>query len=430
MRASWIMAGVICLLICGMSSAVMAWIAPDCDRWQSRGVDGDEWVPLIEQHAGEEVLTIPVLLPEKPGAGWVIPIPARAEDVKVAWVSNRANCVGRTPESILHEKLAVALILARLTQIYPVVYEFIFAPSASYTAEIESIRGRGPVTTGMECRKVVAKTAAELAANVKQAGVSLTAEQIGQLEKAGIGGTYLIVTGHMADSRMVSRGNGRVSAGTRCISCLEVRFPTAQLLLPMRAAANVGIDRSGWGVCVTRHVMPLETLPREARVIHLYGTLSGDETVSAGGVTSYGREEKHISYTRLLGVDPMQELSLVPVAELPLVGVDTMLGLLTHPLVWVALIGGLIGGLSYISGGLTGLLFARQWRIHAQLGLWNLLTIFGLALRLQSVAGVIGIKSRGRYVFAFSAIFFGLTLLMDLVLRSVLGEHSWRWGDW
>ncbi len=429
-RPSWIKLGVAYLLACGMSTTVMGWIAPDCDRWQSHGVGENEWAPLIEQHGSEEVLTVPVLLPEKAGAGWVIPIPAQPDDVKVAWVSNRANCAGRTPKSILHEKLAAGLIIARLTQFYPVIYEIIFAPSLGYTAEIENIEGREPATAGMKCRKVVAKTAAELGAEAKNAGIDLKAEQIRQLYKAGADETYLIVTGHMADPGMVSRGYGRVSAGIRCMSCLEVRFPTPELLLPMRAAAILDNDWYESEVCVTEHVVPVETPPRTARVIHLYGILTGDEVVSSGGVSSYGREEKHVSYTRLLGVDPMQQLSLVPARSPPLAGVDAMLTLLTYPLAWVALIVGLVGSLSYISGGLTGLLLARRWRRYARLGLWNLLTIAGLTFRLRTIDGTIAIGPRRWYVFTFSAIFFGMTVVMDLILHIMLGTYSVRWGDW
>lgn len=85
----------------------------------------------------------------------------------------------------------------------------------------------------------------------------------------------------------------------------------------------------------------------------------------------------------------------------------------------------LIGALSYVAGGLTGLLMFRQWRPYARVGLWNLLTIFAVDLAVWHTRDSRGLHletRRGKgfwqveFWLVFTAAFVAITLVFCWLL--------------
>jgi hypothetical protein len=76
----------------------------------------------------------------------------------------------------------------------------------------------------------------------------------------------------------------------------------------------------------------------------------------------------------------------------------------------------LIAFISYISAGLAGLIFFRDWKNISKMGLFNLLTILCLFLR---VAGHSDFRQAVRFSIVFSIIFDFLTILVYVVFAEL-----------
>jgi hypothetical protein len=88
----------------------------------------------------------------------------------------------------------------------------------------------------------------------------------------------------------------------------------------------------------------------------------------------------------------------------------------------------LVALLSYVAGGLTGLITFGRWRGYAAFGLWNLLTIVGLIVAYSSVPGEWGDKLREKriasgfwripspYWLTFTLLFVGLAFATEWLL--------------
>jgi hypothetical protein len=85
----------------------------------------------------------------------------------------------------------------------------------------------------------------------------------------------------------------------------------------------------------------------------------------------------------------------------------------------------LIGLLSYLSGGITGMLMFGRWKGYSTFGLWNLTTLLGLHFAGRRAKGEVGKnvrRGRGKvrrvsFEFVFSLVFLLMTILAGLWLR-------------
>jgi hypothetical protein len=68
--------------------------------------------------------------------------------------------------------------------------------------------------------------------------------------------------------------------------------------------------------------------------------------------------------------------------------------------------------LSYVTGGLVGLLLYREWRFYAFFGLWNLCTVYGLAVQTR-----LSDRVPGSFVWWFTFVFVGLSLGLQALIR-------------
>ena len=77
-----------------------------------------------------------------------------------------------------------------------------------------------------------------------------------------------------------------------------------------------------------------------------------------------------------------------------------------------------IGTLSYVSGGLAGLVVLRGWRDGARLGLWNLLTLLAVAVRSANDGAT---RNRaGTFTLTFTAIYVSLGALGYMLIFAML----------
>jgi hypothetical protein len=71
--------------------------------------------------------------------------------------------------------------------------------------------------------------------------------------------------------------------------------------------------------------------------------------------------------------------------------------------------------LSYLAGGLVGMLLYRQWHEYARMGLWNLLTVCALAMRVRDST-----TAGSGFVALFSVMFVLLTIAVGFLARVAL----------
>jgi hypothetical protein len=373
--------------------------------WVFAGIANSTGAVVEWDGGGRERLTFCPWLPAKPGAGWVMAVPAAAETVKVAWVEGPPQYRGLEPRSVVHGDLDRVIWWASMTQGYPVVWE-IFRPPLGYTQTLPAAgeRTRG----GLEWRLVAAKDPETLAREMRQAGVELPEGERRRLERCVDGQHSFLIVSIASREAYLPRGEL-----FREGPAIEVRFPTAHLLLPARAIGgqidyliedNVAV--AGW-VSVTsgRGVN---------RLRHFVGRSSG--------------QGQRGSYTRLKRTGPPEAVYFQ--ADPDAGWTYRWVWWLSRwsvrvPLwvVWTALC-------SYVSGGVAGLIAARRWREYARVGLWNLLTILGLLVAVKRTRGLDRMREywpRRAFVVVFSVVFVGINAAATWALWLLMGRYTESW---
>jgi hypothetical protein len=120
---------------------------------------------------------------------------------------------------------------------------------------------------------------------------------------------------------------------------------------------------------------------------------------------------------------PMAEIRFAPEKGIRLRMAEGASAMTRGPLGAGVLLGG-IAALSYLSGGLAGLIVFRRWRAYATLGLWNFLTIVAVWIRVGTGGRSNGSeKLANRFALCFSAIYLVLChLLTEIITRLWAGN--------
>jgi hypothetical protein len=400
------------------SATAWGWSPPYEDH---RGIflSSEVLTAAVDCHDGEETFTVPLLLAEGRGRGWIFAIPGRAADVRAAFLAGRTYVEGQWPTQQATERIAGLRDIAALTQIYPVVWE-LFRPSLSRTQTLPTSQGRVVRSNGLRCEIFDANTEADLVAGVQRSGVMADQKELHQFAGA-VDRAHCFVT--------VEQETPQVPAGEplerefasayapEVAATLQLSFPSAVPVLP--AALRDYAPAGGRANVVVRGYQRPLTQPEHARWAVYTGTQERcghqrTDTVEAG-----------IAYTRMTFPTqwPMAEIRFAPEKGIRLRMAEGASAMTRGPLGAGVLLGG-IAALSYLSGGLAGLIVFRRWRAYATLGLWNFLTIVAVWIRAGTGGRSNGSeKLANRFALCFSAIYLVLChLLTEIITRLWAGN--------
>jgi hypothetical protein len=282
-------------------------------------------------------------------------------------------------------------------------------------------RGHGPGVTkhmdvdkfGIHAEIMSAKSVKDLEAYLAQHGLSVKPERLAPF-KDYLSDNYVLVVGWISSPDELSRSlGGNRYQYQKKNPCLFVRFPSEKVYYPLKTTAGYG-DAV---IPVTLQILGLQTVdyPPLTRSVAVHPAKQEDDSYAVyylrGSASTDNGPTKQSSRTPIMAIEdkkkgPIEEFMQQVSVERPyytLVTIKARAALFSqdlqaldqvpedvrravayldtppHPLLivlWTA-------GLSVASGALAGLLLFRRLRPYAILGLFNLLSLLGLAIAVR-----------------------------------------------
>jgi hypothetical protein len=397
-----------------MAAAAWAWSPPYEDH-RGRFVSLNDLTATVDCHDGEETLAIPIAMTERRGSGFIFAVPAAARDVQLAILPGATYCEGQWPTQDATDRLKVMTQAAMLTQLYPVV-GMLFRPSLSRTEPLPANAGGVVVQqNGLRCEVTDGRTEADLLQALQRAGVRADPGELHTFA-AMADGRHCFVTVDVEVPRLTQDEQLLQDMGWAPLQdhsqTVQILFPSKAPVLPaaLRDYQPAGVESN---VVIRGYYRPVRP-PENARW-ELY-------TGVRRRVLSHRSElvEGNVRYTRMTypSTWPMPEIDFVPQTSPRLTFAEGMTSLSSGPLVAAAVLLPAIAALSYLSGGIAGVLVFRNWRRYASIGLWNLLTIIAVWVRVGTGGRSGGSeKLANRFALCFSIVYMLLCLLSEDFLR-------------
>jgi hypothetical protein len=414
---------------------------PEDSDWRASWDWPGQVSAIIDCHDGQETLRVATVSPPAAGAGWILAVPARAENVTVTWRDNLPRLSGRLPKSRVHEQLDWIPTAANATQLYPLLYYYYFAPSLAQAAVISA-----PVCDvtrgGLRCTLQNADSVDQFRQLIAESGLDLALSEMQRLAKFADGRHCLaiITIGSMADYKAcLSSANygtwGEANsalwhffAQTDRMPYLEFSFPSQQSVMPAYSLGKVNVPWTESNLVVLGYAVPpkgyaINTAnPNNSLYVrHFRGVCTQFRAPYYYDLCAPGRG---VAYTRMYVENdaPPEEVTFTAQTGADFAAIDhgystyaSPAALVTMSIVWIACC-------SYVGGGITGLLFWRGWQRYALLGLWNMATIIGLRLRLAKYPEI---RHPRLYTATFSVVFLVMNLLGSAFLTRLL-ERYWQ----
>jgi len=385
-RAFWLLLGVCAALALAGQTA-----RADGKTYFARVDDTAAMRPLMqrEQRAaivcrdGVErlVIAVNVELDEDAEALWIFPVPGTPQEVAVDFVDSFPAFEGSDPFAEAESAIGGLGALARMTQIWPVFLEMFGHLGGSGAGA--GVAVHTPVERwGMRAEVVTAESAEALAQYLRDKASTLDAAELNAFEPY-MSDQYVLVVAWIASREQLREEFPDYGRPSRRLGdrwpCIYVEFPSERPFYPMRPTSTYGEEYIRVVLFVAGYVRPQAQADKE------YGSYTSHfwtpGPLRAGPARFLQALPKgRLAYSRYgasgLAKDFKEDLWFDP---LP-VPDTTYARVVTRLLEWIPTYIVLIAALSYLAGGLAGLLMFRQWRPYARVGLWNLLTIFAVDL--------------------------------------------------
>lgn len=394
----------------------------------------NDQMAAIAHEGGIERMVIAVSadLGDQDKALWMFPVPGTPDQVKLDVVDTFPRFSGYDPREDARDEIGKLGIALRATQIYPAVLRF-----AELAHEREYAWTTGAVSVhetvekwGIHGETVTATSEEELARYLEEQGVAMPQ---GELSAFGdyLSKDYVLVLVWIGSREEVMKkfpGYGTAWDMARW-PCVHVRFPTERPFYPLRPTSSYGSAEMRIRLFLIGYfdVANKESLGHEAGVRYyrhgsrLEGAPKGFPQGTSGG---------HMPYTRVwfqtAARNLTEDLWFLPV-KVPSMAygaaIDSILSREYAPWSWLYPWALCLAGLSYVSAGLASLVVYRSWRRKALMGLWNMLTLVGLAIAVftRPAADNRERNLRALFFLAFGCAFLLLSCLFEQVLLRPLG---------
>lgn len=400
-----------------------------------QGRDTSQWRPLAEKeqlaaiHHADGVqrmlLAIGVEMADDERAAWIFPVRGPAERVRVEIADRFPRFIGKDPRAEARAAISRITGLWRCWALPPLLL-----------LQFPTLRGglqryHEVNAHGVHAEVVTAHSGAALAEHLGAQSVDVAREALVALEPYFTAEYALVVVWITSAEQLLGTFPNiadRWQADGRW-PCVFMQFPTPAPFFPLRPTAAYGaavvplrvyavglhtpvVDGPLANELNTRHFHVAESHdPVVARLLGAPATSGFDYTLTTASVAA--RTFTH-------------DLSLTPTAPAGW-AYARFLGDSMRGAVGVFFFG--LFGLSYISGGLAGLVVYRRWSRPALLGVFNVLTVFGLLIAVRDSKWAAIPQSgatprrglRRDFVLGFLAIYVLLTVLIGAVVSRPLG---------
>jgi hypothetical protein len=403
-----------------------------------RPVNQDQQMAAIVHAGGVQkmLITVNFKAEDADSALWILPIPGRPDGVKLDVADAFPNFVGRDFRRDARDVIFWFFNDTATTEIYTVILDAILIPNLMGTRMGAGVHA-SLEKWGIRIEAVTAESLEELADYLQRNEVEVPEGDLASFEPYLSGG-YVLVVAWMASREEFLRefpgyhkGHPLRPGGER-YPCLYIEFPAERAFYPLRPTSGYGDAVIPVTVFFVGHVLP-ETSPSVSEHIAVSYHRKGAFRPEISKRFVEGLPER-VPYTVLHIETEARKLTDdlrfragrplgVAYAEIVLASGNTGAFVLAAALV-VLLAAAL---LSYLSAGLAGLVMFGRWKGYARVGLWNLLTLVGLAFQIRHIPGERGEALRNTrrwgvgFSFVFSVVFVALTVMLQFLLYLPLG---------
>jgi len=429
------------LLSCIRAPAVradgMSFRRAEGDRHLYHALLQEEQVALVAHNGSTEklLIAIDIAVKDDEQALWIFPVPGSPEEVGIELADSFPEFSGANPWARAGNCLADLGFAARMTQIYPILLEGLLMGALGGRESGRRV-GESVDRWGLRAEAVSVDSLDALAAYLRERQADVPPADLAVFEPY-LGTDHTLVLAWIdswEELRAEFPDSERMGySGKRRRPCLYTEFPTTQPFYPMRPTAGYGQSAVGVTVCVAGYMRLDERSGAAdwARLRH-YRVETSDMSAAHDFSAHFPAGSW---YTLVLADGPASAYAedLWFVEDRPPWTLAYADGLIAFSGFWHGIPGGVvfIAVLSYLAGGLSGLILFRRWRGFARLGLWNLLTFLAIALVEGKVGGERGEllrAGRGKgfwkvsWGFVFSLVFIILTVLTQGLLNLPLAS--------
>ncbi|HUK81450.1 MAG TPA: DUF2330 domain-containing protein [Verrucomicrobiae bacterium] len=391
------------------------------DWSQLRPVKEQEQIAAIDHRNGIERMVISVNFEAEDAdqALWIFPVPGDASQTKVDVVDAFPRFRGRDPREETLQQFGGCMTIVRATQIYPAFVEMMLVTGLS--SRLGGVTVQSEVEKwGVHAEVITAESLDALENHLATKKAVVARENLRTIEPY-LSKSYSLVVVWIASIEQLNKEFPELAQTARYAfrrqPCLAVEFPTEKGFYPMRPTSVYGTNvvpvrlyvvgyvdadtAASYRQSMTVGFYRMKSLPNQPTNQFTANLLTGEVPYTLVKI----RDQAN-SFTDDLWFAPTSSLRIRAADDLSrrLHGWTT----LAVALCFAALV-------SYVTGGLIRLLLYREWEPYATFGLWNLLTLYALAVQARHSNHV-----QARFVILFSITFIGLTVAVQMLARWLL----------
>ena len=389
-------------------------------------VPGEQRAAIFHREAIQKmVIAINFEADDEDTALWIFPVPGTPDRTKVDLLDSFPRFNGVDPREEAADTIEQMLMWMRLTQFWPVLQE-ITKPSLLGSKSEGSSVYMEMEKWGIQVEVITAESLDALETYLKQRTPGIRRDQL-QTFSPYLSGKHVLIVARISSREQLLKefpSYGHRNSSFWRSPCLSVEFHTDRPFYPLRPTSGYGSTEALVNLYVLGLVQP-ETTASLAGVIWVsHHVQQGPLPAEFLSGTTNGEQEP---YTRITIRTPAQNLT-DDLWFLPTRPPDWSYGVWIHSLdsvVIFTMFPILVAGISYLAAGLCSLWLLGKWKRYAAIGLYNLLSLAGLFLRVRFFPGERVKTLRGvRFISLFSLTFVLLTNLLNIALLLPLASSS------
>jgi len=378
------------------------------------------------------LIAVSLELADEDNALWIFPVTGAPERVKLDVVDSFPQFRGRDPRQKAKGIIMAVGIIALATQIYTV--PLIMMPHLGRDAGVADLKSvsihKEIEKWGIHTEAITAESTEGLEDYLKAKNVGIDKSELKAFEDY-LSEEYVLVIVWISSREQLLEKFPEYGKGKRISQkrwpCLYVEFDTERAFYPLRPTSTYGAELIPIHLRVIGYVAPEgnSAFTERFRIRHYR-----QETLPKGTPSQLvdDMSATDLCYTlieyRNLAETLTEDLWFTPVEPKGMKYAETFVSMMESRYIYFIFTICFILAVSYISAGLTGLVLFRKWSGYAQLGLWNVLTLYSFYIATRDVKGAVGDrlsnpgKKLGRK--AFIIMFSIFYVVLTIILRSTL----------
>jgi len=381
------------------------------------------------------LIAISLELADEDNALWIFPVPGTPERVKLDVVDSFPQFRGHDPRPKARSIIDNVENIVLVTQIYtfPLIMPHLgkeagvdLLKSVSIHKEVEK--------WGIHTEAITAESIEGLVTYLKAKNVGIDISELKAFEDY-LSKRYVLVIVWISSREQLLEKFPKYDTSRRIGQqrwpSLYVEFDTERAFYPLRPTSTYGAEV----IPIFLKVIGYVKLEADIAFAEKFRVRHYKQKTLPKGTPSQLADDMpatNIGYTSIefndLAETLIEDLWFTPVKVKGMKYAETIMSVMGNRYIYFIFTICFILAVSYASAGLAGLVLFRKWSGYAQLGLWNVLTIYGFYIATRDVKGAIGDRlrdpgrksGRGTFIILFSIFYVVFTIIISYILSTPL----------